>query len=35
MAPPKGELDVFGVKIPSEAVALFGVPILTVLLFQF
>jgi hypothetical protein len=31
----KGELEVFGAKIPNEIIALFGVPILIILLFQF
>lgn len=31
----KGELEIFGAKIPNEVIALFGVPILILLLFQF
>jgi hypothetical protein len=32
---PGGDLDVFGVKIPSDFIALFGLPVLAALLFQF
>lgn len=32
---PKGELEVFGAKIPSELIAIFGLPTLAIFLFQF
>jgi hypothetical protein len=32
---PKGDLEVFGAKVPSELVALLGLPALATLLFQF
>jgi hypothetical protein len=31
----KGELEIFGIKIPTESIALLGLPVLAVFLFQF
>jgi hypothetical protein len=32
---PKGELEVLGIKVPSDLIALLGLPVLFILLFQF
>jgi hypothetical protein len=32
---PKAELEIFGAKLPSDLIALLGLPVLAILLFQF